>query len=314
MKISGACLRMLFCGACERELPDGSFSEEQRARRQSSRRCGECVASGKQLVLTKKGRTRSEADDCTICQLPLPLDFKQSSFNVCCVKRVCIGCVLAARKRGMRDCPFCRAPTRMTDSQALAMIRKRVAAGDPVAMYALGTKYEHGEFRLEKDVTRALELYECAAELGVKEAHNNLGVLYAKGADVEKDMAKSFRHYETAAMSGHVPARYNLGCEEYKSGNYDLALQHWMISAKLGDDDSLSNVKILFMNGLATKADYAAALRGYQKAIEEMTSPNEKKRKHCWLEITLRDQSNNNIMDGNARMSRQHQRNSSRVP
>ena len=61
---------------------------------------------------------------------------------------------------------------------------------------------------------------------------------------------------------------------EYDAGNYDLALQHWMISAKLGHEGSLNNVKILFMKGLATKADYAAALRGYQNAIDEMSSPN----------------------------------------
>ena len=46
-----------------------------------------------------------------------------------------------------------------------------------------------------------------------------------------------------------------------------------MISAKLGCDDSLNNVKSYFTRGLATKADYAAALRGYQSAIEEMSSP-----------------------------------------
>ncbi|EJK64853.1 hypothetical protein THAOC_14369 [Thalassiosira oceanica] len=112
------------------------------------------------------------------------------------------------------------------------------------------------------DVTRAAELYERAAELGVKEAHYNLGALYANGSDVEKDMAKAFRHYEAAAMCGHAPARHNVGSMEYNDGNYDLALQHWMISAKLGHEGSLSYVKRLFMEGLATKADYAAALRG----------------------------------------------------
>ena len=74
-------------------------------------------------------------------------------------------------------------------------------------------------------------------------------------------------------MLGDVAARYNLGCEEYQAGNYDLALQHWMISAKLGHENALNNIKTLFMNGLATKAEYAGALRGYQSAIEEMSSP-----------------------------------------
>ncbi|EJK46112.1 hypothetical protein THAOC_35240 [Thalassiosira oceanica] len=121
---------------------------------------------------------------------------------------------------------------------------------------------------------RAVELYERAADLRVSAAHYNLGVLYAEGTDVEKDMDKAFRHYETSAMTGgHVPARYNLGCIERNAGNYDLALQHMLISAKLGHDHSLTNVKDSFMAGLATKADYAAALRGYQSAIEEMSSP-----------------------------------------
>ena len=130
---------------------------------------------------------------------------------------------------------------------------------------------------MEKDLTRAVELYERAAELGVKEAHFNLGCLYAKGTDVEKDTAKAFRHYEAAAMCGHVSARHNLGYVEDDAGNYDLALQHFLISAKLGHEKSLNNVKTSFMNGLATKADYAAALRGYQNAMMKCQALTETK-------------------------------------
>ena len=160
------------------------------------------------------------------------------------------------------------------EEQVLAMVQKRVDKDDPAAIYFLGNQYESGQYGLEKDVTRAVELYERAAELGVKEAHSCLGVLYDVGIDVEKDTDKAIRHYEAAAMSGYVSARYNLGCEEGQAGNYHLALQHWMISSKLGHQKSLNNVRTYFMNGLATKADYAAALRGYQGAIEEMSSPD----------------------------------------
>ncbi|EJK47625.1 hypothetical protein THAOC_33641, partial [Thalassiosira oceanica] len=213
-------------------------------------------------------------DDCPICQLPLPPDLlNQSMYNPCCMKRVCNGCVLASRKRGMEDCPFCRTPI-ADESQALAMIQARVAAGDPMAICNLGTKYHFGRYGLEKDVTRAVELYERAADLGVKEAHYNLACLYAKGTDVEEDTFKAFHHFEAAAMCGHVPARKNLGTMEYNAGNYDLALQHYLISAKLGYDRSVTNVRRMFMDGLATKADYAAALRGHQSAIEEMSSPD----------------------------------------
>ena len=97
----------MICGACERELPEDAYSEGQRGRRQSIRRCQECVTAGNQLVLMKKGRKRSEEDDCPICNLPLLFDAKQSFFKTCCMKKVCKGCTLAARKRGMKDCPFC---------------------------------------------------------------------------------------------------------------------------------------------------------------------------------------------------------------
>ena len=119
----------------------------------------------------KKGRTRLEEDDCPICQLPLLLYGEQTTFKVCCMTLVCNGCILAARKRGLWDCPFCRSPLPEEPSQVVSMIQKRVDAGDPVAIYHLGNKYRYGEYGLEKDATRAVELYERAAELGDKEAH-----------------------------------------------------------------------------------------------------------------------------------------------
>ena len=274
----------MICGACERELPDGSYGGEQRDRRQSIRRCEECVAGGNQLVLMKKGRERAEEDECPLCNLLLPLDETQSSFQACCMKLVCDGCIFASEKRGMFDCPFCRAPSPEDDSQELAMVQKRVDAGGPMATWDLGLRYQFGLLGLEKDMARAVELWERAAELGSKYAHYSLGVLCNEGTDVEKDIAKAIQHYEAAAMSGHVNARYNLGCKEYKAGNHDLALRHFLIAAKLGDEKSLGNIKGMFMYGLATKANYAESLRGYQSAVEEMRSPDrdEAKRWQLW--------------------------------
>ena len=264
---------MLICGACERELPDDSYSQGQGGLRQSVRRCEECVSAGDQLVLMEKGRTRSEGDECPICNLLLPLADKQSTFMVCCMKEVCNGCILAAEKSGMTVCPFCRTPKPDQDD-ALPLIRKRVDVGDPMAIYFLGNKYRYGEYDLEMDVPKAVELYERAAEHGIKDAHFGLGCMYIEGTDVEKDTAKAIKHFEAAAMRGHVLARHNLGCMEFNHRNYDLALQHFLISAKLGYDDALNEVKQMFMDGRATKADYAAALLGYQSAAEEMRSPD----------------------------------------
>ena len=155
------------------------------------------------------------------------------------------------------------------------MIQKRADAGDPMGIYYLAAHYNLGLHGLKKDVTRGVELLERAVELGVKDAHYTLGYLYNKGVDVERDTARAIRHLEAAAISGHVLARGYLGCTEWNAGNNDLALQHFLISAKLGDEQSLNTVKDFFMHGgPATKTDYAEALRGYQSAVEDMRSPD----------------------------------------
>ena len=50
-------------------------------------------------------------------------------------------------------------------------------------------------------------------------------------------------------------------------------MKHWIIAAKLGDDGSLEGVRSLYEDGLVSKEDFAAALRGYQTAIEAAKSP-----------------------------------------
>ena len=69
-------------------------------------------------------------------------------------------------------------------------------------------------------------------------------------------------------------SRHKLGIISFvDAGNTGLALKHWMISAKLGDKDSLKCIKAMYTEGLASKSDYAEALCGYQEAVEEMSSP-----------------------------------------
>ena len=111
-----------------------------------------------------------------------------------------------------------------------------------------------------------------AAEFGSNDALYNLGVAYYRGDWVGQDKAKGIHFYEKAATQGHVESRHNLGTIEGKKGNYNRAMRHYSISAKLGDKISVEKLKLMFMNGLATKKQYAEALKGYQDAVEEMKS------------------------------------------
>ena len=230
------------------------------------------MAAGNQLVLMKKGRSKTEEDECPICSLFLPLDPNHSIFQSCCSKLVCNGCVFRARVRGMDDCPFCRTPRPKTNAAGLALIEKRADAGDPAGISNLANQYLCGRSGLKKDVPKAAELYERAAELGDRNAHYNLAYIYSGAIGVEADTAKMTQHWEKAAMLGHVLARHNLGAIEYQRGDHDLAMQHLMISSKLGAKHSTDMIKMMFMNGNATKTDFAEALRGYQNAIEETRS------------------------------------------
>ena len=250
--------------------------------------CKCCVAAGNELVLFTKGRERPADDECPICSRLLPLDGMESSMYTCCMKSLCNGCHLEADKRGMiENCPFCRTPPPDSDEAQIERIQDRVKANDPEAILDLGFCYRDGDHGLEKDMPRAVELFERAAALGLKDAHRELGIIFDEccaDEGIGKDMIRAVKHYEIAAKQGHVSARHNLGIYEHNSGNYGPALKHWMISAKLGHLGSLDEIKDMYTEGLASKCDYAEALRGCHDAVKEMSSPERDEAKAYWYE------------------------------
>ena len=233
------------------------------------------------LRLMISGHARPEEDACPICFLLIELPISENSkLNVCCMKRVCNGCALAARRRGMFDsCPFCRTPFTDDNASLLAMVQKRVDKGDAEAINHLGHKYYYGSLGLTKDIPRAIKLWTKAAELGSLTSHYMIGNMYYHGNGVEKDKPRGTHHWQQAATKGHALSRHNLGVVEFSIRNYKLAVQHWMISAKMGNEESLNGIKGVFKEGQATKAQYAEALLGYREAAEEMNSPQREEAK-----------------------------------
>ena len=153
-----------------------------------------------QQRLMAEGHDRAEGDFCEICFLPIELLISQhSSLNVCCMKRLCKGCILATHQRGINDnCPFCRTPLPRDEASALAMIQRRVDKGDAAAINHLGGQYYSGGHGLAKDVPRAIELWTEAAELGSVDAHYFLSQLYYNGDGVEEDKPRAIHHLQQA--------------------------------------------------------------------------------------------------------------------
>ena len=145
---------------------------------------------------------------------------------------------------------------------------KRVKANDPHSLYLHGLEqYNKGYY------SRAFEYLSRAAELGDAQAHFKLAMVYCLGHGVEKDEKKALHHTEQAAIGGYPEARHNLGCLEIENGRVNRAVKHFIIAAKLGFDNSLEGVKILYEDGLVSKEEFAAALRGHQAAIAATKSP-----------------------------------------
>ncbi|EJK69479.1 hypothetical protein THAOC_09259, partial [Thalassiosira oceanica] len=263
LKICNACFLVKYCDV-----------DCQRAHRgQHKKACKQRAAELKDEQLYSQGHERPEGDFCPICTLPIPLLMSDHAVvKSCCMKRICKGCSVAAYKRGMFDCAFCRTSCPVNDADTLAMVRARVAKKDPVAINHLGVSYCQGKLGLQKDMRKAFELWSEAAELGSIDAFYSLGVAYHKGEGVQQDMKKAIQIWTKAAIQGHVDSRHNLGSLEGQKGNHDRAVRHFLISAKMGYEHSVETIKKMFMGGIATKEHYAEALKGYQDALEEMKS------------------------------------------
>ena len=263
LKNCAACRLVKYCGvACQKAH-----------RKQHKKACKRRVAELKDEQLYSQGHERLEGDGCPICTLPIPLPMGDHSlFEVCCMTRVCDGCALAAQERGLLDCAFCRTPCPDNDADKLAMILVRAKKKDPATINFLGIKYCFGGLGLPKDMQKAVELWEEAAEFGSIDALFNLGHAYYSGQGVEQDETKSAEFFKKAAMQGHAESRHNLGSHEGRKGNHDCALKHFLISAKMGYEDSVEYIKKLFMDGIATKEQYHQALKGYQDAVKETKS------------------------------------------
>ena len=239
-------------------------------RRQHKRECKKRVA---EIFDETLFRQPPLGEDCPICFLPLPLMSTGSKYQTCCGKVICSGCVHAVNKMDPdKKCPFCRVPGPESDEEFIERVEKRVEMGDANGIYNIGCFYYQGKYCMTQDRAKALELWHRVGELGSSEAYNNIGYAYDHGEGVERDDEKAKHYYELAGIGGDVRARYNLGIDEKNEGNMSIALKHFMIAVGCGHDESLKVVREFYVNGHATKDDYAKALRAYQKYLDGIKS------------------------------------------
>ena len=89
--------------------------------------------------------------------------------------------------------------------KAVELYQKAADQGNADAQINLGWLYENGE-GVPKDLRKAAELYQKAADQGNASAQDNLGWLYENGQGVPKDLGKARELYQKAADQGNQSA------------------------------------------------------------------------------------------------------------
>eukprot|EP00984_Skeletonema_dohrnii_P019046 scaffold9045_cov78-Skeletonema_dohrnii-CCMP3373.AAC.2 len=260
------------CPTCDLVRYCSVKCQREHRRHHKKAACKERAAELWDEILFKQPES-SHVGDCPICCLPLSLDNEKSPVFSCCITTVCMGCVLANRKREKQNklqhaCPFCRRPMAKTQKDSETNYIKRAAVNDPRALVQVGIYHNK-----RGDHQSAVEHFAKAAALNSVEAHHMLSVSYRNGIGVEKDKKQEVYHLEQAAIGGHPLSRCHLGCVEEGNGRLDRAVKHWIIAANLGDDDSIKALKNCYELEVVSKENYASALRGYQAAIDATKSP-----------------------------------------
>ena len=212
-------------------------------------------------------------EDCPICFLLLPFMSTGSKYQSCCGKIICSGCIHAVLIMDPdKKCPFCRVPLHASDEEIMERYKRRVEVDDADAIYNLGCFYSKGIRGVPQNYEKALGLWRRSGERGYTGAYHNVANAYYYGRGVERDMKNTKHYWELAAIGGGVMARYNLGIYEEMVGDMSRSLNHYMIAAECGYDKSLKKIREFYMNGNATKADYAKALRAHQSYMDGIKS------------------------------------------
>jgi len=205
-------------------------------------------------------------DECPICYLILPNE-EQTTFQTCCGKIICNGCMIVmvkeTRAKGKPGlCPFCRKPTSTSEKEEMKRLMKLVDSGHSQAIYNYACYIRGGD---RQDWVTANRLYLKAGELGCAGAYYNLGGSYDQGRGVDVDEKKAKHYYELAAISGGIDVHNVLGGLEAQAGNYIRAMKHFIIAVKSGNNRCLGHLKVGYKSRIITKDEYEEALRSFQQ-------------------------------------------------
>lgn len=145
---------------------------------------------------------------------------------------------------------------------AKRVFEKSAEEEDPMGLHLLASLYYEGK-GVEKDLKKAVDLFEEAAAKGFVASNANLGLIYQNGEGVEKNLPKAIEFYKTAAEKGHLQSLFNLG-QIYRKGegvtkNLEKAADYYSEAAVNGYLPAFNEFGLLFAQGQGVKRNYVEA-------------------------------------------------------
>jgi TPR repeat protein len=157
-------------------------------------------------------------------------------------------------------------------AKALPLLRRAADAGNPVAQFETGLRYDLGE-GVALDYKQAMAWYEKSAAQGHAPAQHNIGVLYDRGQGVAQDPKQAAAWYQKAAAQGLPSSQASLGLL-YENGrgveqDFKKALEWYTKAAENGFSAVLPTLGIMHIEGQGTEKDPAEAYKWWTLAAED---------------------------------------------
>ena len=161
---------------------------------------------------------------------------------------------------------------------SLKWLNKSAESGNPIGQEVLGDTLLHGRNGVEKNLSKAYELFMKASARGNYWADNQLGSMYRYGLYVGKNLSEAFRYFQFAAGKGNPPAQANLA-DLYRLGegtpkNPDLAFQWALKSSEQKWPGGFNVLGLLFRDGIGVRQDSERAISLLKDAIATKRSPS----------------------------------------
>ena len=147
-------------------------------------------------------------------------------------------------------------------------LRQAAVNGNPAAMFEVGLRYNEGKL-LEKDLNKAAEWYQRAADSDLAPAQFRLASLYEKGTGVEKSLPKAISLYKKAADAGNARAMHNLAVlytGPEGGPKVQEATELFKKAGSLGVQDSQFNLGILYGRGMGVELDLKESYKWFSLA------------------------------------------------